>query len=72
MLMAIFSYMTETTEEADRTFRFTVFLQFLQILGVVTAPFADVLYTWLGYTSKSFVNEGKSQKVILWFLFGQY
>lgn len=50
MLTGIFSYLTETTEEADRAFRFTVFLQVLQFSIIVFDPFSNWIYELLGYT----------------------
>lgn len=52
MLMGIFSYLTETTPEKDRTFRFGIFATFIQILPTVFVPFAFVLFDKLRYVSK--------------------
>lgn len=53
MLMGVFSYLTETTPEKDRTFRFGIFATSIQILPVVFVPFSGVLFEQLGYISKS-------------------
>lgn len=52
MLMGVFSYLSLTTPEENRTFRFGIFAVFLQILPVVFVPFSGTLFTMLGYTSK--------------------
>lgn len=52
MLMAIFTYLTDTTPEKDRTFRFGIFAVFVQILPSLFLSFAGALFQWLQYISE--------------------
>lgn len=52
MLMGVYSYLSETTAEEDRTFRFSVFAQFVQVISIFSLPFAGPLFQALGYVSE--------------------
>lgn len=52
MLMGVYSYLSETTPEGDRTFRFSVFAQFVQAISIISLPFAGPLFQTFGYISK--------------------
>lgn len=54
--MGVYSYLSETTPEEDRTFRFSVFAQFVQIVSIVSLPFAGPLFQTFGYISE--YNQG--------------
>lgn len=49
MLMGVYSYLTEMTEEKDRTFRFGIFAVFVPLIPVVSLPFSGILFQSLGY-----------------------
>lgn len=49
MLMGVYSYLTEMTEEADRTFRFGIFAVFVPLIPVASLPFSGILFQTLGY-----------------------
>ncbi|XP_073835449.1 solute carrier family 46 member 2 isoform X1 [Musca autumnalis] len=49
-LMAIDSYITISTPEPDRVFRFGIFATFTNTLGFVGQPISGVLFNYLGYT----------------------
>ncbi|XP_061392567.1 uncharacterized protein LOC133328034, partial [Musca vetustissima] len=49
-LMAIDSYMTISTPEADRIFRFGIFAMFTTGLPFIGQPISGVLFNYLGYT----------------------
>lgn len=52
MSIAIFSYLTEITEEKDRVFRFGIVYQIYPIISICSLPFSGILYQKLGYISK--------------------
>ncbi|KAG4076448.1 hypothetical protein HA402_005891 [Bradysia odoriphaga] len=49
MLMGVYSYLTEMTEEKDRTFRFGIFAVFVPLIPVFSLPFSGILFQTLGY-----------------------
>lgn len=52
MLMGVYSYLSETTAEEDRTFRFGVFAQIVPLIPIASLPWSGVLFANLGYISK--------------------
>lgn len=52
MLMGVYSYLSETTAEEDRTFRFGVFAQIVPLIPIVSLPFSGILFKKLGYISE--------------------
>lgn len=52
MLMGIYTYLSETTPEEDRTFRFGVLGQFVSIIPILSLPFAGILFKTFGYISE--------------------
>lgn len=52
MLMGVYSYLSETTAEEDRTFRFGVFAQIVPLIPIVSLPWAGILFKKLGYISE--------------------
>lgn len=53
MLMGVYSYLSETTAEEDRTFRFGVFAQIVPLIPILSLPFSGILFQKLGYISES-------------------
>ncbi|CAD7077737.1 unnamed protein product [Hermetia illucens] len=49
MIMGIYSYLTEITEEKDRAFRFGIFAVCANIIQLVGTPFSGTLFLQLGY-----------------------
>lgn len=49
MLMGVYSYLSETTPEEDRTFRFTLFAQVIIVIPIIFIPMAGPLFSRLGY-----------------------
>lgn len=54
MLMGVYSYLSETTAEEDRTFRFGVFAQIVPLIPIASVPFSGILFQKLGYISEYF------------------
>lgn len=52
MLLGVFSYLSATTPEEDRTFRFNLFAQAIVITPIIFIPMAGPLFTSLGYVSE--------------------
>lgn len=52
MFMGVYSYLTEMTEEKDRTFRFGIFAVFVPLIPIASIPFAGILFQKLRYISK--------------------
>lgn len=50
--IGIFSYMTVTTTEKDRTFRMGCYSMFYTFLGILTSPFSGILFEIFSYTRK--------------------
>lgn len=46
------SYMTVTTSEEQRTFRFGCFSMFITILGIIASPLSGPLFKLLTYVGK--------------------
>lgn len=51
MLMGVYSYLTEMTDEKDRTFRFGIFAVFLPLIPIASVPFSGILFQKLRYIS---------------------
>lgn len=51
MLMGVYSYLTEMTEEKDRTFRFGIFAVFMPLIPIASVPFSGILFQKLRYIS---------------------
>lgn len=52
MLMGVYSYLSETTADEDRTFRFGVFAQIVPLIPIASLPFSGILFAKLGYISE--------------------
>lgn len=51
MLMGVYSYLSETTAEEDRTLRFGIFAQIVPLIPIVSIPWSGILFQKLGYIS---------------------
>lgn len=52
MLMGVYSYLSETTAEADRTMRFGIFAQIVPLIPIASIPWSGVLFQHFRYISK--------------------
>ncbi|XP_061398514.1 uncharacterized protein LOC133334242, partial [Musca vetustissima] len=50
LFMAIDSYMTISTPEADRVFRFGIYSVFTTVIPLISQPMSGILFKYLGYT----------------------
>lgn len=64
MLMGVYSYLSETTPEEDRTFRFNLFAQCIIVIPIIFIPMAGPLFSSLGYMSKLDDRFGLHFKII--------
>lgn len=51
MLMGVYSYLSETTAEADRTMRFGIFAQIVPLIPIASIPWSGYLFQHLRYIS---------------------
>lgn len=49
MLMGVYSYLSETTAEEDRTLRFGIFAQIVPLIPIASIPWSGILFQKLGY-----------------------
>lgn len=49
MLMGVYSYLSETTSEEDRTLRFGIFAQVVPLIPIASIPWSGILFQKLGY-----------------------
>jgi len=49
MLMGVYSYLSETTAEEDRTLRFGIFAQIVPLIPIASVPWSGILFQKLGY-----------------------
>ncbi|XP_055321169.1 uncharacterized protein LOC129577699 isoform X2 [Sitodiplosis mosellana] len=49
MLMGVYSYLSETTAEEDRTLRFGIFAQVVPLIPIASIPWSGILFQKLGY-----------------------
>ncbi|XP_061398011.1 uncharacterized protein LOC133333733, partial [Musca vetustissima] len=54
LFMAVDSYMTISTPEADRVFRFGIYSIFISTINLIGSPISGTLFKYLGYT-RSFI-----------------
>lgn len=52
MLMGVYSYLSETTAEENRTLRFGIFAQIVPLIPIASVPWSGILFKKLGYISK--------------------
>lgn len=62
MLMGVYSYLSETTAEADRTMRFGIFAQIVPLIPIASIPWSGFLFQHLGYIS---MYAYQSMKIII-------
>ena len=51
MLMGVYSYLSETTAEADRTMRFGIFAQIVPLIPIASIPWSGFLFQHFRYIS---------------------
>lgn len=52
MLMGVYSYLSETTAEENRTLRFGIFAQVVPLIPILSLPWSGILFQKLGYISE--------------------
>lgn len=64
MLMGVYSYLSETTAEEDRTLRFGIFAQIVPLIPIASLPWSGILFKKLGYISECFIRQNLKKKIM--------
>lgn len=65
MLMGVYSYLSETTAEADRTMRFGIFAQIVPLIPIASIPWSGFLFQKFRYISERLLQSSNYNSLIM-------